>query len=128
MGAELRVSFVHCSAPDSCGSHFIATCTFPEFGPGCAAMVGPSIGTWQECAMHLCTGESANKLYYPGRASVSILYTALKLNFNYIKWGDPVGYVSFCHWTQDSASFRNCIQLRFVLFPVLRNVWKKMPK
>ena len=49
----------------------MATVSFAEEGPGCAAMGGPSfVGPWGQCTMHLCNAAVTDPdviVYYPTR-------------------------------------------------------------
>ena len=55
----------------------MATVSFQEEGPGCAAIGGPSIGSWGHCTMHLCTAavtDSYITVYYPTKVDHFISY------------------------------------------------------
>ena len=65
------------SERNTCGDRYVATVSFQEEGPGCAAMGGPSIGSWGHCTIHLCTAavtDSHITVYYPTKIDHFISY------------------------------------------------------
>ena len=51
----------------------MATVRFQELGPGCAEIGGPSIGSWGQCTMHLCTAETTGvTVYHPTEVNETV--------------------------------------------------------